>query len=185
MLRMTLAVCIALSAWSGVAAAETKKPADMVILTVAGMIGKTNRGPLDKKRDSQLASQKIDFKSAYAFDRAMLLGLEQGTVTVQPPELDKPATFSGPLLRDVLGAVEASRGKLTIRALNGYSGWLADEDVASSDWILALTQDGKPLGLEQQGPIWILNTRKAGEKAADDAHGHWVWGVFYIQVGGE
>ena len=185
MLRMMLAVCIAVSAWSGVAAAEAKKPADMVILTVAGMIGKTNRGPLDKKRDSQLARQKIDFKSAYAFDRAMLLGLEQGTVTVQPPELDKPATFSGPLLRDVLGAVEAVRGKLTIRALNGYSGWLADEDVASSDWILALTQDGKPLGLGQQGLIWILNTRKAGEKTADDAHGHWVWGVFYIQVGGE
>jgi len=185
MLRMTLAVCIALSAWSGVAAAETPKPADMVILTVGGMVGKTNRGPLDKKRDSQLARQNIDFKSAYEFDRAMLLGLEQGTVTVQPPELDKPATFSGPLLRDLLGTVEAARVKLTIRALNGYSGWLADEDVASSDWILALTQDGKPLGLGQQGPIWILNTRKAGEKAADDAHGHWVWGVFYIEVGGE
>ena len=185
MLRMTLAVCIALSAWSGLAAAETPKATDMVVLTVGGMIGNTNRAPLDKKRDSQLARQNIDFKSAYEFDRAMLLALEQGSVTVQPPELDKPATFSGPLLRDVLGAVEAARVKLTIRALNGYSGWLAAEDVASSDWILALMQDGKPLGLGQQGPIWILNTRKDGKKAADDARGHWVWGVFYIQVGEE
>ena len=39
----------------------------------------------------------------------MLLGLEQGTVTVQPPELDEPAIFSGPLVRDVLGTVEATR----------------------------------------------------------------------------
>lgn len=183
MLRMTLAVYIALSAFSGLAAAETPKPAGMVILTVGGMIGNTNRGPIDMKRDSQLARQKIDFKSAYEFDRGMLLALEQGTVTVQPPELDAPATFSGPRLRDVLGAVEAARGKLTIRALNGYSGWLADEDIAGSDWILALTQDGKPLGLGQQGPIWILNTRKAHERADDDARGHWVWGVFYIHVG--
>ena len=183
MLRMTLAVCIALSAFSGLAIAETPKPVGMVVLTVGGMIGNTNRGPIDMKHDSQLARQKIDFKSAYEFDRDMLLALEHGTVTVQPPELDAPATFSGPRLSDVLGAVEAARVKLTIIALNGYRGWLADEDIAASDWILALSQYGKPLGLGQQGPIWILNTRKEGEKAADDAHGHWVWGVFYIHVG--
>ena len=106
-------------------------------------------------------------------------------MTVPPPEFEKPATFSGPLLRDVLGAVEAARAKLTIKALNGYTGWLAAEDIASSDWILELSQGGKPLGLGQQGPIWILNTRKGGEKSADDARGHWVWGVFYIQVGEE
>ena len=54
----------------------------MVLLTVSGMIGKTNRGPLDPKRDSMLALQKMDFKNAFAFDRAMLLALPQGTVTV-------------------------------------------------------------------------------------------------------
>ena len=181
-MRMMLAFCVALSIASTLAA-EAPKPSGMVLLTVGGMIGNSNRGPLDPNRDSQLARQKINFKSAYEFDRAMLLALEQGTVTVQPP--DKPATFSGPLLRDVLGAVEAARVKLTITALNGYRGWLAAEDVASSDWIMALTQDGKPLGLGQQGPIWILNTRKDDERAGDDDRGHWVWGVFYIQVGEE
>ena len=78
MLRMLLAFCIVLCAFKGVGAAETPGPTDMVILTVARTIGKTNRGPLDQKRDSQLARQKIDFKSAYEFDRAMLLGQEQG-----------------------------------------------------------------------------------------------------------
>ena len=60
---------------------EAQSPRDMVVLTVSGLIGKTNRGPLDPKRDSTLALQKIDFKNAFAFDRAMLLALPQGTVT--------------------------------------------------------------------------------------------------------
>ena len=60
---------------------------------------RAGRGPLDAKRDSLLALQKIDFKQAFAFDRTTLLSLPQGTVMVQPRELDKPATFSGPLIR--------------------------------------------------------------------------------------
>jgi hypothetical protein len=91
------------------AADERAPPRDMVVLTVSGVIGKTNRGPLDAKRDSLLALQKIDFKEAFAFDRATLLSLPQGTVTVQPREFDKPATFSGPLLHEVLGDLEAAQ----------------------------------------------------------------------------
>jgi hypothetical protein len=158
-------------------------PSGMVLLTVSGMIGKTNRGPLDKKRDSLLALQKAEFKSAFAFDREMLLALPQGTVTVKTNELDAPATFSGPLLKEVLGYLEAAQARTTFVALNGYAGYLDPEDVKSSDWILALSADGVPLGLGQQGPLWMLNTRAADFKPNDEHHGHWVYAVFYIKVG--
>ena len=110
-----IALLIVASALPALAGDQAPAPRDMVLLTVSGMIGNTNRGPLDQKRDSLLALQKADFKSAFAFDRAMLLALPQGSVTAQPREFDKPATFKGPLLREVLGRVEAAKVKVTFR----------------------------------------------------------------------
>jgi hypothetical protein len=183
MQRALLALLLLACALPALAADEASAPRDMVVLTVSGMIGKSNRGPLDPKRDSVLALQKIDFKSAFAFDRPMLLGLKQGTVTVKTNEFDKVATFSGPLLKEVLGFLEAAKVKVTVVALNGYQGWLTPEDIDTSDWILALEADGVPLGLGQQGPIWLLNTRAADFNPDDTHHGHWVWAVFYMRIG--
>ncbi|MGH6737399.1 MAG: hypothetical protein ACRECX_15180 [Methyloceanibacter sp.] len=155
----------------------------MVVLTVGGLVGKPNRGPFDAKRDSLLASLKADFKHAFEFDRAMLLALPQGEVVAQPPEFDKPATFSGPLLREVLGFIEAAKVKTSFVAADGYAGFVMPEDIDGSDWILALSADGKPLGIGQQGPIWLLNTRAEGKGPRDDHRGHWVWAVVYMHVG--
>jgi len=185
MKRALLALLIVAGALPAFAGDEALPPRDMVVLTVSGLIGKTNRGPLDQKRDSLLALQKVEFKSAFAFDRAMLLALPQGTVTVQPLEFEKPATFSGPLLREVLGYLEAAQVRTTFVALNGYTGWLDPDDIKSLDWILALSADGEPLGLGQQGPIWLLNTRAPDFKPDDTHHGHWVWAIFYIKVSEE
>ena len=109
---------------------EAPAPRDMVLLTVSGTIGESNRGALDPKKDSMLALQKADFKKAFAFDRAMLLGLEQGTVTATPPN-SAPATFKGPLLREVLGRIEAAKMKNYFVAVDGYTGYLTPEDVDS------------------------------------------------------
>ncbi|MEX1061107.1 MAG: hypothetical protein WED13_08810 [Methyloceanibacter sp.] len=183
MKRALLALLLVTGALPAFAGDEAQPPRDMVVLTVSGLIGKTNRGPLDQKRDSLFARQKIDFKSAFAFDRAMLLGLPQGTVTVKTNEFEAPATFSGPLLREVLGFIEAAKVKVTVVALNGYEGWLTPEDIDASDWILALSADGGPLGIGQQGPIWLLNTRGPGEEPSDTHRGHWVWAIFYMRIG--
>jgi len=183
MKRALLALCLVLGVLPAVAADDALVPRDMVVLTVSGMIGKTNRGPLDPRKDSLLALQKVDFRAAFAFDRPTLLGLPQGTVTAQPPEFDAPATFKGPLLREVLGFIEAAKVKVTFMAVDGYSGWLDPEDIDTSDWILALEADGVPLGLGQQGPLWLINTRAPGFKPADTHQGHWVWALFYIKVG--
>jgi hypothetical protein len=181
--RIAFALLLALVTLPALAADEAHGPQDMVVLTVGGWVGKPNRGPLDAKRDSLLAALKADFKYGFSFDRATLLSLPQGTVTAQPPEFDKPAVFSGPLLREVLGFVEAARAKTSFVAVDGYTGWLMPEDIERSDWILALSADGVPLGLGQQGPIWLLNTRAAGETPSKDHHGHWVWAVVYMHIG--
>ena len=55
----------------------TEAPRDMVVLTVSGMIGKTNRGALDERRDGLLARYGAKFERAFAFDRAMLLRLSR------------------------------------------------------------------------------------------------------------
>ena len=168
----------------GSARAESNAgPSEMVLLTVSGTIGETNRGPLDPDKDTLLASRKIEFPKAFAFDRPMLLKLGQGEVTAQPPGFDAPATFKGPLLREILGRIEAAKLKITFVALDGFSGWLMPEDIDGSDWILALEADGRPLGIGQQGPLWLINTRPPGEKAPENGRGDWVWSVFYIKVG--
>jgi len=178
-----VAVIAALCAWSSSAVAEEPAPKEMVLLTVSGLVGESNRGPLDANKDSLLAVQKIDFPKAFAFDRAMLLALPQGTVTATTKELGAPVTFKGPLLREVLGRIEAAKTKISVIAINGFSGWLLPEDVDGSDWILALEADGKPLGIGQQGPLWLINTRGPGQKPGADGRGRWVWGVFYMRVG--
>lgn len=181
-----IAFLMVVGASAAQAADQVEAPKEAVILTVGGNIAVTNRGPLDAKQDSLLDRYKVTFERGFAFDRPMLARLKQGSVTVQPPEFSRPATFKGPLVKEVLAAVGAASGKkVTILAVNGYEGWLGPEDIATSDWILALEADGKPLGLGQQGPLWLLNTRGPDDKAADDHHGHWVWAVMYIGVGDE
>jgi hypothetical protein len=166
------------------ASAEDAKtgPSEMVLLTVSGTIGETNRGPLDPERDGLLAKNKIDFPKAFAFDRSMLLALQQGEVKAKPPGFDAPATFKGPLLMEVLGRIEAAKMKITFLGLDGHSGWLMPEDVDGSDWILALEANGAPLGIGQTGPLWLINTRAEGEKPDESGRKDWVWGVFYMKV---
>jgi hypothetical protein len=183
MKRGLLALALMFGLSPAIAGDELPPPRGMVVLTISGVVGKTNRGLFDPKRDSMLALHNIDFKNAAALDRETLLSLPQGTVTVQPPEFDQPATFSGPLLREVLGYIEAAQVRTTFVAMNGYTGWLDPDDIKSSDWILALSADGVPLGLGQQGPIWLLNTRNPDLKLDDTHHGHWVWAVFYMRIG--
>src|SRR5262245_10388169 len=135
MKRAALYLALALAMSPAFAGSEAGAPRDMVLLTVSGQVGKTNRGPIDAKRDVLLAAMKATFKSAFEFDRAMLLALPQATVTGQPNTFDKPANFSGPMLRALLEPLEAAKLKVTFLALNGFAGWLAPEDIDGSDWI--------------------------------------------------
>lgn len=183
MKRVVAALVLALFGFSALAADEAPTPKGMVLLTVGGYVGKSNRGPLDPKHDSLLAKLKADFKQGFEFDREMLLALPQGTAKAKPIEFDKEATFKGPVLHEVLGFIEAAKVKTTFVAADGYRGYLLPEDIDGSDYILALEADGKPLGVGQQGPLWLMNTRKDGETVGKDNRGSRVWALVYMHIG--
>ena len=184
MQRAFLALVIAVVAFAAHAVEQMEAPKEMVLLTVAGAIHNTNRGPFDPDKDSIFSRLNIGFDRAFAFDRPMLARLKQGKVTAVTTELGKAATFTGPLLKEVLATVGAAEGKVSFVAINNYEGYLEREDIEASDWILALEADGAPLGLGQQGPIWLINTRVADDPPPNQSHrGHWVWAVFFMRVG--
>jgi hypothetical protein len=106
-----VAVVAALCAWSSSAVAEEPAPKQMVLLTVSGLVGESNRGPLEVNKDSLLAAQQIDFPKAFAFDRAMLLALPQGTVTATTKELGALATFKGRCCTRCLAASRRQRAR--------------------------------------------------------------------------
>jgi hypothetical protein len=86
-------------------------------------------------------------------------------------------------LRALLESLEAAKLKVTFTALDGFAGWLAPEDIDGSDWILALSAEGVPLGIGQQGPIWLVKSGAQVVDGSDPKHGDWVWNVFYIKIG--
>lgn len=174
---------VALAGLPALAQDELPKPKGMVLLTIGGYVGKPNRGPLNENRDSLLAKLDADFKHGFEFDRGMLLSLPQGEVTATTPELEGEAVFKGPELRALLGYIEAAKTKTRFVAADGYSGYLLPEDIDRSDYILALEADGKPLGLNGQGPLWLMNTREPGQTVGADNRGSRVWALVYIHIG--
>jgi hypothetical protein len=176
-------IAFAAFAFASHAADQMDAPKEMTLLTVGGEINNTNRGAFDPDKDSIFSRLNINFDRAFAFDRPMLLRLKQGKVTAETAELGRSAVFSGPLLKDVLAAVGAARAKVSFIAVNNYEGYLEPEDIGTADWILAPDVDGAPLGLGQQGPIWLINIRAPDDKPNQSHRGHWVWAVFYMRVG--
>lgn len=162
--------------------ADTRSsPQGPVVLTIAGDITHTNRDASDAKRDGFFAYHEIEFKSAFVLDRATLQKLPQKEIICEPPQYDRNVTFSGPSLRDVLDLAGAEKVSLKTRALDGFAVELTAEQVASKDWILATHADGKPFGIGDKGPIWLMHTPSAKKVPEEEEQG-WPWAVFYIEV---
>src|SRR5215475_10627261 len=102
-------LAVALLAWPVMGrAAELAQPTGEVVLTVAGAVGATNRGPYDDFEDAFFKHHDRKFDKAAAFDLAMLEGLGMHEVTVSYDKWPKPFRFEGPWLKDVLAAAGAS-----------------------------------------------------------------------------
>ena len=89
----------ALLAWPAFGqAAELGQPAGQVVLTVAGDVGATNRGPYDDFEDGFFKHHERTFSKAATFDLAMLEGLGLHEVTVTYAKWPRAARFEGPWL---------------------------------------------------------------------------------------
>ncbi|NIC43008.1 molybdopterin-dependent oxidoreductase [Aquabacterium sp. A08] len=137
-LGLTIAALLGPLGW--VSAHALGQPQGKPVLTVGGAIAATNRG-----------GQAV-------FDMAMLEALPQKTFTTSTPWDNRPIRFSGPLLRDVLAAVQArtQAGTLKATALNDYRIQIPVADAARFDVIMATRLDGEPMSVRTRGPLFIV-----------------------------
>jgi len=156
-------------------------PEGPVILTISGDIGHTNRGASHPKRDGFFAYHEIEFTKALSLDLAALEEFPQHKIICQPPQYDNSATFQGARLIDVLKALGAQNVSIKTRALDGFAVELASQQIAAKDWILATRADGKPFGIGDKGPVWLMHTPST-QKVPEAEEQGWPWAVFYIEV---
>lgn len=177
---LTLALTSATGCGEG-QAGSSASPKGAVVLTIAGDIAISNRGALAPKTDGFLNYHEIKFDKAYAFDRAMLEALPQQEITSQPPQYTNPVMFRGPALKEVLKIVGAAGASIQTRALDGFAVDLSAGEIAEKDWILALGADGRPFGIGDKGPLWLMHTPSA-IKVPEEEEQRWPWALFYIEI---
>ncbi|WP_342132870.1 molybdopterin-dependent oxidoreductase [Hydrogenophaga sp. OTU3427] len=138
--KMALLVAGLLGTFIGAAPAAwaLDAPKGKVVLTVKGKIGASNRG------------------GTAVFDLAMLQALPQKTFTTMTPWEKAPVKFSGPLLRDVLAAVQAQGNTLKAVALNDYKINIPLEDTRQFDMVLAHRMNDQPIPVRTKGPLFIV-----------------------------
>jgi len=127
------------------AAQALDRPKGRVVLTVSGRIGIRNA---DKVAE---------------FDMDMLAALPQHTFSTKSPWYPEAHKFTGPLLRDVLAAVDAQGKNLRAVALNDYKVDLPVGDALKFNLVLARLMDDKPMSVREKGPLFIIYPFDADE----------------------
>lgn len=152
------------------------------ILTVAGKIGKANRGPNDAFEDAFLNAHELTFDKAYTFDREALEALGMHRIKTRYPGKDIVIDVEGPLVRDILAAVGATGDTLMVTALDGYTAELPVAEMNAYPVVLALKNNGKPLSIGGHGPGWIVYPRDDYPALGERDDAGWAWAVFFMRV---
>lgn len=114
------------------------RPTGAVVLTVAGRV----RMPNDGARAN--------------FDMAMLEALPQTSFATRTPWYAQARRFTGPLLRDVLGAAGAQGTLIRLMALNDYKVDMPFDDAQRHDVIVARLLDNRPMAVRDKGPLFVI-----------------------------
>ncbi len=151
-------------------------------LTVIGKIEYSNRAKFEPFPDAFFKFREKEFSKAFEFTYADLAALPQVTVTARAEEWSAPVTATGPALSAVMQAAGASpNAKLSFVARDGYSIELDADGRKAQEWIVAISVDGKPIGIGGRGPAWLMHD--TGGKTVDtDVESKWVWSLFVIEV---
>jgi hypothetical protein len=89
-------------------------------------------------------------------DMAALAALPQVSFRASTPWYVSAREFSGPLLRDVLALAGAQGRTLRLTALNDYRVEMPREDCERYQVILARLVDGRPIGVRDKGPLFVM-----------------------------
>lgn len=172
------------------ARAANKVASGPVLLTVSGDVGRSNRGPLDPVLDQMMAKHGIVFDKAFAFDIAALRHLP--SVTIRPTlEYDaRVHVLTGPLLDTVLAAAGVPTGRpvqLGLRAIDGYTVSVSQQDARSYRMVVATHIDGQPMALGGLGPQWaVLDADRVApfrDKPLKERFALCPWGLYHVAVG--
>jgi hypothetical protein len=113
-------------------------PGGSVVLTISGDLGQPNHG-----------AQAV-------FDMPMLERLPQRELTTRTPWYSDARKFTGPLLREVLGAAGARGTTLRALALNDYKVAIPFVDITRYDVLLARLMNDQPMPVRDKGPLFII-----------------------------
>jgi hypothetical protein len=152
----------------------------MPLLTVAGEITRPNRGRMVETHDRYFAFSERAFDKAHSFSADDLAALGLVTLQAVSPYDKQTHTLSGPSVARVLEAAGATGSTIVVQALDRYEVELTRDDLATLNPILALCQDGKPLGLGDVGPLYFVFATP--KPPTDDDFSRMIWGAVYIGV---
>jgi hypothetical protein len=181
-MRFLPRLLVALAALFALSAPLSAQDGGGAVLTVTGDIANINRGRFDQFHDGFLNYHGKTFEKAFEFDRAAIAALPQQSITANAEPWSAAVKMSGPKLADVLGAAGATGKPITVYAMDGYGAAMTIDQIAARDWVLAMSADGKPLGIGGRGPLWLAYDTGDGKATAEE-EGAWVWSVFHIEVG--
>jgi hypothetical protein len=173
---------VVLPALAPTASAATACAGWLTILTVGGLVGTPNRGPIDPDRDRLFNHNNVTFQKARVFTANELAGLPRKTVTANA--FGRELTASGPLLHDVLSAATPDAAAKTARlsALDGYAADIPLAEVDAQQWILAMEDNGQGFTIGQFGPLYAMRQLGPDEKKTEDEEAKWVHSLYYIEL---
>lgn len=119
-------------------AAPLPAPQDEVLLKITGNIDHPN------------------VNNELHLDRQQMMSIATRVIETSTPWTDGVSRFEGPLFRSVLEVAGVQSDYVRVRALNNYAVEIPLSDLQQYDVILAIQQDGAPLGVRELGPIFVL-----------------------------
>lgn len=175
---------------AGETVATTPRPAGQpTVLTVAGLIGRSNRGPSDPALDQLMHKHGVSFDKGWTLSLPDILRLPASTIRTTLEYDGRVHTLSGPQLLHVLGIakVDVNAGlKVVMRAIDGYSPSLPIAEVRARSMILATHLDGQPLALGGLGPLWALYEADSQPdlqaRPLTERYAACPWGLYFIEV---
>lgn len=179
LLLLTLGIGLA----SAAMADQVDRPTGPAMITVAGAVAHSNRGPSEPEDPTVLGALDIRFDKAMRFDSAMLAALPQSSLPLAfPPGADTVSQFSGPTLASVLQAAGAEGKTALVVGLDGYQVDITPDLINDHDPIVATSRDGHPLDIGGLGPAIVVFPSVSDLDLQETLSALQVWGVFLIQA---
>lgn len=165
-IRPALAACLIALATAAAVADDFAAPGGDVILTLSGMITATNGAAILRLDQTQLAD------------------LPQQGFSTATPWTEGTVSFQGVLLKDLISAVGATGGTITLTALNDYQITMPIAEVRDDGPLLAYLMNDQPMSLRDKGPVWLVFPYDSNaDYRTEQAYARSIWQLDRIEFG--